>query len=57
VSSVLGTILSGVFNYDEAPTIGEAVVYAVFLAVTLFLFLRPATTYARKVPSATSVGG
>jgi high-affinity iron transporter len=59
VSSVLGTVLSGIFNYDEAPTVGEAVVYAVFLVVTLFFFLRPAPTYAREVraPSTTSVGG
>lgn len=41
VSSVLGTVLSGVFNYQDAPTLGEAIVYVVFLAVTLFLFLRP----------------
>jgi high-affinity iron transporter len=41
VSSVLGTVLSGIFNYQEAPTLGEAVLYVVFLAVTLTLFLKP----------------
>ena len=41
VSSVLGTVLSGVFNYQEAPTIGEAGLYVIFLAVTLVLFLKP----------------
>jgi len=41
VSSVLGTILSGVFNYQEAPTIGEAGLYVVLLVVTLTLFLKP----------------
>lgn len=30
VSSVLGTVLSGVFNYQEAPTIGEAGLYVIF---------------------------
>lgn len=41
VSSVLGTVLSGVFNYQEAPTVGEAGLYVAFLAVTLTLFLKP----------------
>jgi high-affinity iron transporter len=42
VSGVIGTILSGLLGYHEAPTLGEAIVWAAFLAVTLFLFLRPA---------------
>jgi high-affinity iron transporter len=37
----VGTVLSGLLGYREAPTLGEVIVYAVFLAVTLFLFLRP----------------
>lgn len=37
----LGTVLAGILGYREAPTLGEAAVYAAFLAVTLFLFLRP----------------
>lgn len=41
VSGVIGTILSGLFGYHEAPTLGEAIVWAAFLAVTLTLFLRP----------------
>lgn len=41
VSSVLGTVLSGVFNYQEAPTVGEAGLYVAFLVVTLTLFLKP----------------
>ena len=36
-----GTILSGILNYQTAPTVGEVIVYLGFLAVTLFLFLRP----------------
>ncbi|WP_420344450.1 iron uptake transporter permease EfeU [Paenirhodobacter sp.] len=37
----VGTVLSGLLGYREAPTLGEVIVYALFLAVTLFLFLRP----------------
>lgn len=42
VSGVAGTVLSGLFGYHEAPTLGEALAWAAFLAVTLVLFLRPA---------------
>ncbi|ABC23394.1 iron uptake transporter permease EfeU [Rhodospirillum rubrum] len=41
VSSVLGTVLSGVFNYQDAPAIGEAIVYGLFLLTTLIVFLKP----------------
>ncbi len=41
VSSVTGTILSGMFGYTDAPTVGEALVWAGYLAITLPLFLRP----------------
>lgn len=40
-SSPLGTVLSGLLGYRDAPTQGEALVWAIFLAVTLYLFLRP----------------
>ena len=40
-TSILGTILSGVFNYQESPALGEAIAYAAFLATTILLFLRP----------------
>lgn len=51
VSSVLGTVLSGMFGYLDAPTIGEVAVYILFLAVSLFLFLRPSP--APKLSGAT----
>lgn len=41
VSGVLGTILSGVFGYQESPAVGQVVVYLAFLATALFFFLRP----------------
>jgi len=46
-SSVAGATLSGLLNYREAPTMGEVIVYAVFLAVTLFLFLRPSASSSK----------
>ncbi|MFT4015206.1 MAG: FTR1 family iron permease [Paracoccus sp. (in: a-proteobacteria)] len=42
-SSPLGTVLSGLLGYREAPSVGEFVAWAVFLVVTLTLFLRPAS--------------
>lgn len=42
VSGVTGTILSGVFGYQESPTAGEVILYAVFLVTSLYFFLRPA---------------
>ncbi len=41
VSSVLGTVLSGIFNYHDAPSVGEVIVYIVFLVSTLVLYLKP----------------
>jgi high-affinity iron transporter len=41
VSGPVGTILSGLFNYQESPAVGEMAVYVVFLVVSVFLFLRP----------------
>jgi high-affinity iron transporter len=41
VSSLPGAILSGVFNYHEAPAASEVIVYLVFLLVTVLMFLRP----------------
>ncbi len=40
-TSPLGTVLSGLLGYREAPTVGEALAWAIFLTVTLYLFLRP----------------
>jgi high-affinity iron transporter len=37
--SVLGTLLSGFFGYQAAPTVGEVLIYLAFLAPALFLFL------------------
>lgn len=42
MDSPLGAVLSGLLGYQAAPVVGEVIVYVAFLAVTLFLFLRPA---------------
>lgn len=42
VSSVTGTVLSGLFGYHDAPVLGEVIVWALVLFVTLYFFLRPA---------------
>lgn len=57
VSSLLGTILSGVFNYYDTPTMGEAIVYVVFLAVSLFFFLKPESSHDGRVAPASTVRG
>jgi high-affinity iron transporter len=48
--SGIGTLLAGMFGYSDRPAIGEVVVYLLFLAVTLYLFLAgpgPATRAGR----------
>ena len=39
---VLGTLLAGIFGYQEAPAIGEVLAYLIFLLPMLFLFIAPA---------------
>ncbi|MGE3294040.1 MAG: iron uptake transporter permease EfeU [Geminicoccaceae bacterium] len=50
--SGLGTLLSGLFGYSDRPALGEAIVYLLFLAVTLYLFL--ADPRAAPVPARSS---
>lgn len=39
----IGSLLSGMLGYRDAPTVGEVIVYVVFLAATLIPFLAPAS--------------
>lgn len=39
---VIGTLLAGIFGYQEAPTVGEVVAYLIFLGPALCLFIVPA---------------
>jgi high-affinity iron transporter len=48
VSGLAGTVLSGLIGYDDTPTVGEVLVWALYLAVTLFLFLRPQAPPVRQ---------
>lgn len=52
----LGTLLAGLFNYQDTPTIGEVLVYVVFLVVSLYLFLRPHGTAGHGGASAAARG-
>ena len=38
---LIGTLLSGVFGYQDAPTVGEVIVYFAFLIPALILFFSP----------------
>ncbi|TPE50228.1 iron uptake transporter permease EfeU [Amaricoccus solimangrovi] len=42
LSSVTGTLLSGMFGYHDTPAVGEVILWALVLGVTLFFFFRPA---------------
>ena len=53
MTGVAGTLLSGVFNYQDAPSLGQAIAWGLFLAVTLFLFLRPLRSESPHSPSLT----
>lgn len=48
-TSPLGTVLAGLLGYRDTPTLGEVIVYVVFLAIALLLFLRPAAPTASTV--------
>ena len=44
VSSVPGTILSGLFGYQESPALGEVIAYLAFVVIALVLFLKPSSS-------------
>ncbi len=49
---LIGTLLSGVFGYQDAPTVGEVIVYFAYLIPALILFFAPArpAPVARAAP-------
>lgn len=49
VSSVLGTVLSGMFGYSDSPTLGQVLIYTLYLLVTLAFFLKPSGQTPSKV--------
>lgn len=48
VGSLVGTVLSGLFGYHDAPVLGEVLVWAAVLAGGLYFFLRPQPIPARQ---------
>lgn len=50
VSSVTGTILSGIFGYHDAPARGEFLLWALVLGITLWMFLRPHAPAPKTAP-------
>jgi high-affinity iron transporter len=47
----IGDVLHGLIGYSAAPTALQAVIWAVFLAVGLTLFLRPGRRQAPRPPA------
>ncbi|NJR74027.1 MAG: iron permease [Scytonema sp. CRU_2_7] len=37
---IIGSVLAGIFGYNDAPTVGEAIAYFGYLIPTMFLFFR-----------------
>lgn len=52
--SLLGSVLSGIFGYSDAPTWGEVIVYVAFLVVALPLFLSGGRKPAPVLPNLAS---
>lgn len=52
LSSLPGTVLSGMFGYHDAPAIGEMLIWALYLLVTLTLFFRPQAARTSQPASA-----
>lgn len=55
--SLFGSILSGIFGYQESPTLGEVFAYLAYLAITLALFLKPARPQPRPSTSESASAG
>lgn len=52
VGSLVGTVLSGLFGYHDAPVLGEVLIWAIVLGGGLYFFLRPQPTLARQAAEA-----
>ncbi|MBY4212655.1 FTR1 family protein [Rhodococcus fascians] len=49
-SSWYGTVLGGIFNFRPEPTVFQAIAWVLYIAVVLYLFLRPARVVAAPEP-------
>ena len=52
IDSVVGSLLSGILGYQDAPSIGAVCVYLAFLVPALFYFLATSTSSRRVVRTA-----
>lgn len=50
-SSWYGTIAAGIFNFRPEPTVFQAIAWVLYLAVVLYLFLRPVRVPATEEPA------
>ena len=51
---LIGTLLSSVFGYQDAPTVGEVIVYFAFLIPALILFFAPPRSAPWRAPLTSS---
>ena len=51
-----GVLLKGIFNFSPQTTVGEAVVWVLYVAVVLTLFLRPTSSRGREPAPAAAAG-
>jgi len=56
VTSLIGTVLSGLFDYQEVPRLGEVLLYLGYLSITLILFFRPVRPFRDAAPNRTNSG-
>jgi high-affinity iron transporter len=49
IDGIIGTLLSGLFGYRDAPSVGEVIIYIAYLVPTLLLFLRTGPQRAQPV--------
>ena len=52
-TSWYGAVLAGVFNFTPEPTVAQVVVWVLYVAITLIVFLRVSRVRALPVPAAT----
>jgi high-affinity iron transporter len=48
IDSPVGTVLAGILGYNDAPSLGEVVVYLLYLIPALALFLVPPASRFRR---------
>lgn len=57
MDSLIGSVFAGIFGYHDTPAVGEVLAYVLFLAITLYAFLRPAGASSLPLASASHSSG